>query len=120
VKTLITLPLFFFISVAMANQNTDLSVGDFQEMDLFQDIVLEKAERVFRDELALEDVYKIYYWEGECAGHLATCEVVLSCKYFTVDTAYAQKGSYFVEATDISCDKDIEEVIGDPTLIEEF
>ncbi len=114
---------FFTFGLVQASGSHELSLDYFANLEAYKYVQVKDAERVFSDELSQEDVYKLQYWvDGDCEPYSESgvCENVLYCEYVVVDTSLAVKGIFHAESTGISCDKDIEEVIGDPILIDEL
>lgn len=121
-KNYIFLFTFFTLGLAQASGSTELSLDYFADLESYKDTLVKNAERVFSDGISQEDVYKVQYFVGgDCAPYEDSdaCER-LYCVYVVVDTTFAEKGLFHAEPTDISCDKDLEEVIGDPILIDEL
>lgn len=117
-KTLLLLTLLTISSVSFSQ--AELTSKDFQALKIFMHVYVEKAELVFRDELVQEDVYQVTYSvEGDCApaGEVDACELVPYCEYVKVDNSVKPVE---ITGTQVDCSENIEEVIGDPGLIDEL
>ena len=124
-KNLSLLSLIFLVQSAVANGSGELTVQDFQSMDIFVHVQVLSSDRVFSDELKGEDVYKVnYFTENLCRPNDQTdevvCEPAMVCEYIVVDTQESQNNIFSATETGVSCDQDLEEVIGDPVLIDEY
>ena len=124
-KNLSLLSLIFLVQSAVANGSGELTVQDFQSMDIFVHVQVLSSDRVFSDELKGEDVYKVnYFTDNLCTPNDQTdevvCEPAMVCEYIVVDTQESQNNIFSATETGVSCDQDLEEVIGDPVLIDEY
>ena len=117
-----SLLLTLSLSVTAYASTNLLTAEDFQADEMFKYVVVEKAERVFSDELTQEDLYQVTYLvDGEkCAsnGEIDFCEQVEVCEYIWADVALG-KEKVLYDPTNIECSADIEEVLGD-YLIDEL
>lgn len=116
-KKIVILWVLFMSSLSLASQT--LSVEDFQASDYLKYTVVQATELVFTDELTQEAIYKVNfeYETSNCAsnGEFDFCEWLPTCEYLKVDTATSE-----IIPTQITCDQDLETLIGDTGLIDEL
>ncbi len=104
---------------AFAQASGELSVSDFQNANGFESVRVISFEKVFSDELAQEDVYKVNFIK-KCEKQMGDClSNNRGCEYVTVDTYFSKVTSQDIKVSGVSCEKDLEEVL-DPTLYEEY
>lgn len=113
--------LSFFCAKALASDVLEPS----KFLSMYDDLEsIESADRVFSDEFAEEDVYKVTftYEEWDCApaptpsGDACgpTGKMLTECLYVKVDTSSDE-----IHPTEFTCDTDLEDVV-DVTLIDEL
>ena len=112
----------FFSVTALASTNL-LTVEDFRNDQAYANVYVQKAERVFVDELTGEDLYQVTYATSTSCEDLESdqgCDkaVITVCEYVWVDRALGE-GKIFLDPTSFSCSEDLEDVLGE-YLIDEL
>lgn len=93
--------LFFSFSTSVHAEDPILGVLDFQyEIEQGQFVDVLEAKLVFRDSLIGEDVYMVTFIDEE---------TFKNCLYVVVEH---YRDRYEIWPTDVTCDRDIEDVIG--------